>query len=115
MTKPFEEQWLATGPRILVRRDQSETAKKVNETKLYIPDEVLNRDASAGVTGTVLQVGEQAYNLPSQAARDGQQVPWVKAGDRVIIGQYAGSRILVEGAEDMVIINDEDVLMVMRE
>ena len=111
MTTPFEEQWQATGPRILVRRDKTELQKM--SSLLHIPEDVLKKDASASVTGTVLQVGEQAYNLPSQAARE--QLPWVKPGDRVIIGQYAGSRILVEGAEDMVIINDEDVLMIMRE
>lgn len=113
MTTPFEGQWQSTGPRILVRRDKTELQKM--SSLLHIPEDVLKKDASASVTGTVLQVGEQAYNLPSQAARDGQQLPWVKPGDRVIIGQYAGSRILVEGAEDLVIINDEDVLMVMRE
>lgn len=113
MTTPFEEQWLATGPRILVRRD--ETALQKISNVLHIPEDVLKKDASSCVTGVILQIGEQSYNLPSQSDRHGNQIPWAKVGDRIIFGQCAGARILVEGAEDLVIINDEDVLMVMRE
>ena len=91
MTTPFEDQWQATGPRILVRRDKTELQKM--SSLLHIPEDVLKRDASASVTGTVLQVGEQAYNLPSQAARNGQQVPWVKPGDRVLLPEYGGVKV----------------------
>lgn len=109
----FESKWRITGPRVLVRRDKTELQKI--SALIHIPEETLKKDAHANITGTVIEVGEQAFNLQSQQTRDGQSVPWCKAGDRVIFGQYAGSRILVEGAEDLVILNDEDILMVGTE
>ncbi|HSG60358.1 MAG TPA: hypothetical protein VLA24_02860, partial [Pseudomonadales bacterium] len=61
----------------------------------------------------VLKMGEQCYNLPSQRTRDGQQLPWCKEGDQVFFGQYAGSRVLEHGCDDLIIINDEDILGVL--
>ncbi len=54
-------------------------------------------------------MGEQCYNLPSQRTRDGKQLPWCKEGDQVFFGQYAGSRVLEHGCDDLIIINDEDI------
>lgn len=106
----FNEQYRITGPRILIQIDETELQKV--SSLLHIPEEVLKKDTAANISGIVLQVGEQAYNLPSQTTRDGESVPWCKPGDRVIFGQYAGSKILKPEAKGLVIINDEDVLMV---
>jgi len=109
----FAEQWAITGPRVLVERDETEYEKL--SSLIHIPEEALKREANANISGTVLQVGEQCYNLASQKTRDGKSDLWCKPGDRVIFGQHCGSRILKEGAEKLVILNDEDILMVMRE
>ena len=34
-------------------------------------------------------------------------------GDQVFFGQYAGSRVLEHGCDDLIIINDEDILGVL--
>lgn len=108
----WADEWSVVGPRILVRRDKTELQKL--SSILAIPEETLEKDARANISGVVLQIGEQAYNLPSQATREGDKNVWCNVGDRVIFGQYAGTKILMEGAENLVVLNDEDIIAVKR-
>lgn len=103
----------ATGPRILVKVKPTEMQEKTKSDLLYIPEEVVNQEARAAVEGTVMDMGAQCYNLPSQSLPDGTKAPWCKVGDTVVFAQYAGSRILIDGFEGFVLLNDEDILMVL--
>ena len=103
----------ARGPRILIRK--AKTKYESPSAILAMPDEFMERESSASVKGTVLQMGEQCYNLASQQTPDGKQVPWCAVGDTVYFGQYAGTRIMEEGCDDLVLIHDEDVLGVWHE
>ena len=104
---------VVVGPRILVKVKTSELKAKTKGGLLHIPDDVLKADQRAVVEGEVLAMGAQCYNLPSQALPTGQKEPWCKVGDTVVFNQYAGSRVLVDGFDDHVLLNDEDVQMVL--
>lgn len=111
-SKRFEASFSVKGPRLLIRRDP---IKQETQGIIQLIDSTAEKERQSSVRGTVLQVGEQCYNLPSQRTRNGEQVPWCKAGDKVFFGQYAGSKVINEGVDDLIIINDEDVLGVLRE
>lgn len=106
----FEASFAVKGPRILIRRAP---VKQEQKGIIQMLDNTLEKERQASVRGTVLQIGEQCYNLPSQRTRDGQQLPWCKVGDQVFFGQYAGSKIVGEEFDDLIIINDEDILGVL--
>ena len=106
----FEKSFTVAGPRILIRRAP---IKQDKAGSIILLEETANKERQASVKGTVLKMGEQCYNLPSQRTRDGQQLPWCKEGDQVFFGQYAGSRVLEHGCDDLIIINDEDILGVL--
>ena len=87
-------------PAVLVERDETSTKKL--SSLIHIPEEALKREANANISGTVLQVGDSATT--SQARdRTASLTCGAKPGDRVILGQHCGSRILKEGAEKLVI------------
>lgn len=110
-SKAFENSFSVKGPRILIRRAPIKAQK---EGFIILLDETANKERQASVRGTVLCMGEQCYNLPSQRTRNGEQLPWCKVGDEVFFGQYAGSRVLADGVDDLIIINDEDILGVLN-
>ena len=106
----FEKSFTVAGPRILIRRAP---IKQDKVGAIILLEETANKERQASVKGTVLKMGEQCYNLPSQRTRDGKQLPWCKEGDQVFFGQYAGSRVLEHGCDDLIIINDEAILGVL--
>jgi len=112
LSKQFEASFSVKGPRILIRRAP---IKQEKQGIIQLLDDTAQKERQASVRGTVLQIGEQCYNLPSQRTREGQQLPWCKIGDEVFFGQYAGSKVIGEGFDDLIIINDEDILGVLRE
>ena len=101
-----QKSFTVAGPRILIRRAP---IKQDKVGAIILLEETANKERQASVKGTVLKMGEQCYNLPSQRTRDGKQLPWCKEGDQVFFGQYAGSRVLEHGCDDLIIINDEDI------
>jgi chaperonin GroES len=83
--------------RILVRRVEE---KETTKSGLIIPDTAKEKPQD----GEVLAVGK------GKIKDDGKFVPMqVKPGDRVLFGKYAGTDIILDG-EDYLIMREEEVL-----
>lgn len=87
--------------RILVKRVEQESTTKGG---IIIPDTAKEKPAE----GVVIAVGK------GKVLKDGSvRAPDVKHGDRVLFGQYAGTEVKIEGAEHL-ILREEDVLGVLK-
>ena len=88
------------GDRVVIKRvDQEEMTKG----GIIIPDTAKEKPVEA----EVIAVG------PGKLLKDGTTRPLeVKQGDRVLIGKWSGTEIKLEGAEH-VIVREEDILAVM--
>lgn len=96
---------LPAGHRVLVKPDPIE---KVSEGGIIIQYENKNRVEEAQVTGTVVEVGPQAWKDFSDGT------PWAKNGDRVLFAKYGGYAIEIE-EEYHRIMNDEDITAIIEE
>ena len=83
--------------RVLIRRVEAEEQVKGG---IIIPDTAKEKPLEA----------EVVVAGPGKVGEDGKVVPVeVKKGDRVLIGQYAGTDVEVDG-EEFVIVSQEDIL-----
>jgi co-chaperonin GroES (HSP10) len=98
-----------TGWRILVVPYKG---RQQTEGGLFLPDQVVEREALATVVAYVLRVGPEAYKDPDKFGPDAE--PWCKQGDWVCIGRYTGSRFKIDGGE-VRIINDDEVIATLIE
>jgi chaperonin GroES len=88
------------GDRILVRRVEEE---EVKSGSIIIPDTAKEKPQQ----GEVLAVG------PGRMNDEGKRIPLeVKAGDRILMGKYAGTEVKLEG-EECLILREDDVLAVI--
>ena len=84
---------------ILKRIEEKETVKG----GIIIPDTAKEKP----MEGEVIAVG------PGKMTEDGKRSPMdVKAGDRVLIGKYAGTEIKIDD-EEYVIMREEEILAVL--
>jgi len=98
-----------TGWRLLVMPYKGKTQ---TDGGVFLPDQVVEREALATVVAYVLRVGPEAYKDPNKFGPDAQ--PWCKQGDWVCIGRYSGSRFKIDGGE-VRIINDDEVIATLLE
>ena len=90
------------GDRVLVRRtDEEETS----EGGIVLPGSAAEKPSQ----GEVLAVGPGKTNDKGEI----QAVP-VKAGDMVVFGQYAGSNTVKVDGEELVVINENDILGILK-
>jgi len=83
--------------RVLVKRIEE---KEIVKGGIIIPDTAKEKP----MEGEVVAVG------PGKVGEDGKRTPLdVKAGDRVLIGKYAGTEIKID-EEDYVIMREEEIL-----
>ena len=90
------------GDRVLVRRtDEEETT----EGGIVLPGSAAEKPSQ----GEVLAVG------PGKTLEDGnvQAIP-VKKGDMVVFGQYSGSNTVKVDGEELVVLNESDILGVLK-
>jgi chaperonin GroES len=88
------------GDRILVRRVEEE---EVKTGSIIIPDTAKEKPQQ----GEVLAVG------PGRMNDEGKRIPLeVKAGDRILMGKYAGTEVKLDG-EECLILREDDVLAVI--
>ena len=80
--------------------------KGKTEGGVYLPDQLVDREALATVCGYVVKIGPLAYKDQDKFGDTG---PWCKEGDWVIFGRYAGSRFKIDGGE-VRLLNDDEVL-----
>lgn len=89
------------GWRILVKiKDMPEKSRG----GIFFPDTVKDAQRALGVTGLLIAVGPRAYTREDMGG-----YPWCKPGDWVLIGKYAGVRMLCKGHE-IRMMNDDEVL-----
>ena len=86
--------------RVLVKRLESEER---TASGLYIPDTAKEKPCK----GQVVAVG------PGKHADDGKLVPMtVKVGDMVLFNKYAGTEVKIDGAEHLVM-REDDILAII--
>ena len=86
--------------RVLVKRLESEER---TASGLYIPDTAKEKPSK----GEVVAVG------PGKHADDGKLVPMtVKVGDMVLLNKYAGTEVKIDGAENLVM-SEDDILAII--
>ena len=78
---------------------------KTTKGGIVIAEETRQRAQLATNVGYVLKVGDLSYADESKFPYG----PWCKAGDWVIFGRYAGSRIQIDGGE-IRLLNDDEIL-----
>lgn len=89
------------GDRVLVKRVQSDTKTKGG---IIIPDTAQEKPAEA----LVVAVG------PGAVRDDGsRREPLLKTGDRILFGKYAGTEVVIDGDEHL-ILRESDVLGVLE-
>ncbi|MDD5310113.1 MAG: co-chaperone GroES [Deltaproteobacteria bacterium] len=87
--------------RVLIRRVEQEAKTKGG---IIIPDTAKEKP----IEGKVIAVGK------GQIGKDGAvRALDVKAGDRVLIGKYAGTEFKIDG-EEHVLVREEDILAVFE-
>jgi chaperonin GroES len=85
--------------RVIVKRLEEE---KKSAGGIIIPDQAAEKPLKAEVVG----VG------PGKITDDGKrQAPDVKVGDTVLIGKYSGTEVKVDGA-DLVVLREDDIMAV---
>lgn len=98
--------------RIMVKPVDIETERKVEGTEIVIPiayGDKEDRHKASRVEGTVVGIGALAYKDIGDGACP------VKIGDFVVFAKYAGVYVTdPDTNEDLVILNDEDVLCVVK-
>jgi chaperonin GroES len=87
--------------RVLLKRLEEQEVKRGG---IIIPDTAKEKPQEA----EVIEVGKGRIN------DEGKTIPLtVKKGDRVLIGKYSGTEVTVDGAE-LVIVREEEVLAVIE-
>ena len=96
------------GHRLLIKPDP--VKERVTRGGILIADiDGQRARQAAGVTGTVVQVGDTCWKELGGES-------WCKVGDRVLYAKYAGVSVDDDqGEPQYVIINDEDILSVISE
>lgn len=68
------------------------------------------KEQEAVVFGIVLAIGSTAWKDPSLGG-----LPWAKVGDRILFAKFAGKSVELDGQEPVLLLNDEDIVAVIRE
>ena len=90
------------GDRVLVKRtDEEETS----EGGIVLPGSAAEKPS----TGEVLAVGPGKTNDKGEI-----QAIAVKAGDMVVFGQYSGSNTVKVDGEELVVLNENDILGIIK-
>ncbi len=98
--------WEVVGYRILVEPEVIDD--KFEGSDFVKVDQTIDSDKRNTNTGTVLQVGPDAYK-PGDC-----KGPWCEAGDFVLYIRGGGKEFLTEAGKELVIINEEDILLKKR-
>lgn len=91
--------------RVLVRPKQIE---KKTASGIILTDTTTRKEAAATEEGTILAIGD-TFGKDFGA----QTLP--KVGDKIYFAKYAGKFIKDENEEDLVLLNDEDIIAIIKE
>lgn len=104
---------IPSGHRILVKPDSIDSTdpmfKAAKAAGIHIPDMAQRMEQTAIDTGTILDIGPNAWK-----AFDGGE-PWAQVGDKIIYAKYGGKLVEdPETKEKFLILNDEDTIGVIK-
>jgi len=111
---------IPAGHRVVIR---PRPVEEVTKGGIVRPNVVHDLEKKGTTIGTIVAVGFQAWKTHCSSAVDEsvRGVAWAKVGDEVLYSRYSGSeaaeeiRELVDpSAERLIIVNDEDVLAVIK-
>lgn len=86
-----------------------ESLEEVSPGGIVLPKDLIKKERKAIEIGTVISIGETAF-------KDyGGNTNTVSVGDRVVIAQYSGKEVKDVDGTSYVVINDEDVLIILKE
>ena len=92
--------------RIILKLDSIE---EVTASGIVIPKDLIEKERKAVEIGTVISIGDTAF-------KDyGGSIDTIKIGDRVIIAKYSGKEIKDIDDTQYVVVNDEDILVIIKE
>lgn len=92
--------------RLIVKLDSLE---EVSAGGIVLPKDLIKKERKAIEIGTVIAIGETAF-------KDyGGSMGTVSIGDRVVVAQYSGKEVKDVDGTVYVVINDEDVLIILKE
>jgi len=92
--------------RLIVKLDSLE---EVTASGIVLPKDLIKKERKAIEIGTVISIGETCF-------KDyGGDLDTVSIGDRVVIAQYSGKEIDDIDGTTYVVINDQDVLVILKE
>ena len=92
--------------RIILKLDSIE---EVTASGIVIPKDLIEKERKAVEIGTVISIGDTAF-------KDyGGSIDTIKIGDRVIIAKYSGKDIKDIDDTQYVVVNDEDILVIIKE
>lgn len=94
------------GHRIVVKREESDIAKRARQSNLFIAEVELKRENNAVDVGIVESIGPTAF-------KDFGGNPWCKVGDKIAFAKYAGKVVGTE-LDPRIVLNDEDVVCVLE-
>ena len=90
--------------RVLVLPD---APKEKSAGGIFIPETTKEKEKFASMKATVVAVGDNAFAEWGDVAKP-------KAGDRVLMAQYAGTNVKGDDGTDYRVINDEDIIAVLK-
>lgn len=92
--------------RIILKLD---VVEEVTQSGIIIASEQIKRERKAVETGVVVAIGDTAF-------KDyGGDATTVSVGDKVIIAQYSGKTVKDADGTEFVVINDEDILVIIKD
>lgn len=91
---------IPTGGHILVLPEKVE---EKTAGGIYLPDTTRDQEQAAATIGTVVSIGQSAWN-------DIDNHNWATVGDKVSYARYAGVAMKGQDDLDYVLINDNDIL-----
>lgn len=74
---------------------------------IHVPEAIADKQKYAAIKATLIATGPNAF----REWGDGNAP---KAGDRILMAQYAGARVKGSDENDYILMNDEDVIAVLE-
>ena len=78
---------------------------------IALTKETVDREALATVVADVLKMGPLCYNDKEKYGSE----PWCAEKQWVLIGRYSGSRMKLDGGEEIRLINDDEVIATIED
>ena len=85
--------------------------KQQTKGGIYLPDSTVEAEEYLVAQGHIMAMGELAYH-----ERDSGQKwkgKWPKIDDHVTFGKYAGQKLIINGGEKLLLLNDDEITSII--